>query len=71
MEAATGIATHNYVPSGMPGIDRTNRTKMVFTEEGMHQFSLGMKGVDLSWPQHTPHHKAVVPFRVPYSSEPC
>lgn len=70
MQAATGISTHNQVPGGVPGIDGTNRVKIILTQKGMEQLSAGVKGLDLPWPCHAPHYKAVVPFGVPNCPEP-
>lgn len=70
VQAATGVSTHNKVPGGVPGVDGAHRIKMVLTGKGVHQFSGGVKSLDLSRPHHAPHHKAVVPFGVPNCPEP-
>uniref|UniRef100_A0A8C5SW21 FERM domain containing 5 n=1 Tax=Laticauda laticaudata TaxID=8630 RepID=A0A8C5SW21_LATLA len=70
MQAATGIPTRNQEPGGVPGIDGTNRVKMILIQKGVEQLAAGVKGLDLPRPCHAPHYKAVVPFGVPNCLEP-
>lgn len=70
MKAATGVATHQDVLTGVNDVDGADGSQAVDVRKRVQEFSSILEDFDLPRPRHAAHHEAMLLLGVPYCSEP-